>query len=135
MGKINDHLRKTFLAGIFAGVPIVVTVWIVIFVEEKTRSLFNFNIRFIGIAVAIAGIYVAGVVATSLLGKQLLHVVDHILSKLPVFGQIYSSWKQVALTPGAGGIFSHVVLVPDETGTMLMLGFTTGRGIEGAETL
>ena len=55
-----------------------------------------------------------------------------LLSHVPMVGQVYMSWKQIALTPGGTeGTFSHVVLLPDETGLMKWLGFTSRRVVEG----
>ena len=91
----------------------------------------------VGILVAIAAIYLTGLVATSLIGRYALGLLDRSLGRLPVVRQLYSGWKQIALTPGGTeGVFSKVALIPDESGQMMLLGFTSGRGIEGdPETL
>ena len=59
-------------------------------------------------------------------------MLDRVLRRVPVLRELYSAWKQVALTPGGTeGVFSHVVLIPiDETGGRHVLGFTSGRPIE-----
>jgi len=52
MSRLNNHLRKTFLAGILSAVPLAVTVFIVWYVDDKTRfitkALFNVPIPFLG---------------------------------------------------------------------------------------
>jgi uncharacterized membrane protein len=54
--------------------------------------------------------------------------------RLPVIRQLYLVWKQVALTPdGTEGTFSRVVMIPDETGFMKWMGFTSGRVVEASE--
>ena len=142
MAQLQKHVRNTFLAGVFAAVPIVVTVFILWWVESKTRPgahylLVRFfhvdrDIPFLGVVLAIAGIYLVGAITTSLLGRFVLGTIDRILLRVPVLRQVYSGWKQVALTPGGTeGIFSRVALINDEPGHSLVLGFTNGRPVEG----
>ena len=60
--------------------------------------------------------------------------IDAIIMRLPGIRLLYQGWKQIALTPGGTeGTFSRVVLIPDETGTMRLMGFCSGRIIEADE--
>lgn len=137
MQRFQQHLRDTFLAGIFAGVPIVVTIFIIIWIDAQTqifaRLIFGRSVPGLGIVVAIACIYWLGIVVRSLLGRTILASLDALLRRLPIVRPIYEAWKQVSLTPGAkGGMFARVVLVPVETGKARMLGFTSGETVEGS---
>ena len=132
----QTNIRRTFVAGIFAFVPLAVTVFIVWWIDLKTRVitvwLFHRSIPFLGVLIAVAAIYVTGMITSSLLGKFFLRVLDNILMRLPVVRQLYLGWKQIALTPGGTeGTFSRVVMIPDETGQMRMMGFTSARVVEG----
>jgi uncharacterized membrane protein len=137
--RIQTHFRQTFLAGIFAAIPIGVTVAIMVIVYVKaaviTEAIVGRHIPgvgLIGIVVAIVFIYFAGVVATTLVGRWILRIVDSILGKMPGLRVIYTAWKQIALTPsGTEGIYSNVVLIPDETGATHLIGFTNGKPLEG----
>ena len=136
MSRLNNHLRKTFLAGIFAAVPVVVTGFIIWYVDHHTRviseKLFRRSIPFVGIVVALAAIYLGGLVATTLLGKWVIGVVDKLLGRLPGFRQLYAAWKQVALTPGGGeGMFAKVVLVSEVSPHARVIGFTSGQPLAG----
>jgi uncharacterized membrane protein len=136
MISFQKHLRNTFLAGIFSVVPLAVTAFIIWWVEYHTRPisqfLFHREIPVVGILIAIGSIYGAGLVATTLLGKWVLGIIDALLLRLPIVGQIYLAWKQIALTPGGTeGVFSKVALIPNESGKTLMLGFTSARPVEG----
>ena len=136
MASFQKHLRNTFLAGIFSAVPLAVTVFIVWWVEYHTRPishfLFHRDLPFVGVAIAVGTIYAAGLLTSSLLGKWILSILDHLLLRLPVIKQIYLGWKQIALTPGGTeGIFSKVALIPNESGRTLLLGFTSARPVEG----
>ncbi len=135
MGKIKAHLQRKFLAGTLAAVPVVVTAFIVWYVDSQVRALVEVKIPFVGIAVAIVGIYALGVFVSSLFGRYLLRLLDRLLTRLPGFHDLYQTWKQIAITPDADqGMFARVVLIPDESGKSRMMGFTTARPIEGSDT-
>src|SRR5690349_10718634 len=110
MSRLQNHFRKTMLAGVFAAIPIAVTGFILWYIEGHTRSivrnLFNINIPFAGVVLAIGLIYLLGLAVTSLVGQFFLGIVDAMLSRLPVLRELYRAWKQVSLTPaGTTGIF------------------------------
>jgi len=132
----QNHFRQTFLAGVFAVVPLAVTGFIIYWINDKsmteTQWLFGRRIPFVGILIALVLIYLAGLAATTLLGRFFLRIIDRILASVPVLRTLYTAWKQVALTPGGTeGVFSKVVVIPDETGATYLLGFSNGRPIEG----
>jgi uncharacterized membrane protein len=126
------NVRTTFIAGIFAFIPLAVTAFILWWVDDKTVVFtdwfFHRRIHFLGVLLTLAAIYSTGILVNSLLGKYLLKFVDAIIMRLPGIRLLYQGWKQIALTPGGTeGTFSRVVLIPDETGTMRLMGFCSGR--------
>lgn len=133
--SIASHLRKTFLAGILAAVPVAITAFVVWYVDDRTRILgkkvLGVDLPGVGLVVAVAVIYLLGLVVTSLIGRILLKIVDRTLLRLPLLKTVYETWKHVALTPGEG-MFAKVVLVGEEGGHMSLLGFTNGVPIKGA---
>lgn len=141
MQSLQSHLRNTFLAGIFAAVPIGVTIFLLIKVDEWTRviseRLTGRSIPFLGAVIAIVALYLIGLFVTLSIGKFMLAMVDKLLGRVPLIKPLYESWKQISFTPGGGeGMFARVVLIPDETGQMRTLGFTSGQGIsEGSDTI
>jgi uncharacterized membrane protein len=139
MIDLKKHLRNTFLAGMFAAIPLAVTIFIVWYVEHATREplhqMFRINIPFIGIPITIALVYVIGLIVSSLVGRFILGTIDKILSRVPVLKELYQAWKQVTLTPGGKeGMYAKVVLVPIEGGARMM-GFTSGNCVPGDESL
>ena len=134
MGRLQNHLQRKFLAGILAAVPLAVTAFILWYVDAHLRDLVGVRIPFVGIPAALAALYLLGVFVTSLIGRYLLRAVDWTLNRLPGFKDLYRSWKQIAVSPDVdAGILAKVVLIPDESGKIRMLGFTSGRPIEGSE--
>lgn len=131
MGSLKAHLRNKLIAGLLAAIPVAVTIFIVWYVDSKARELLHVRYPFVGIAIALGAIYVLGVFVTSVVGRFVLHVFDGVIRRVPGLRDLYRSWKQVALADTQVGIFAHVVLVPDESGHMRVLGFSSGKPIEG----
>lgn len=132
MGAVRNHLRNKFLAGILAAIPVVVTVFIVWYVDSRSREILNVDKPFVGIAIAVVGVYVLGVFVTSFVGRYLITLTDHLLARLPGLKELYASWKQIALAAeGPEGLYARAALIPDDSGTMYLLGFCTGKPIEG----
>jgi uncharacterized membrane protein len=133
---MQKHLRNTFLAGIFAAVPVGVTIFLVWYVENATRQLLvravGIDMRFIGIPIAILAVYFLGLIVTSLIGRFFLRVIDRVLLRLPFLKDVYQAWKHIALTPGGKeGMYAKVVLIPGESGETRLMGFTTGDPVPG----
>jgi len=126
------HIRNKLVAGLLAGLPVAITLVIVWYVDDKARALFGVKWPLLGILVTLGGLYLLGVFVTSLVGQALLRFTDSALKHIPGLRDLYRSWKQVALTTDTDeGAFSHVVLIPDETGQMKMVAFTSGRPVVG----
>jgi uncharacterized membrane protein len=132
MGRIQVHIRNKMVAGALAAIPVAVTVFILWYVDSRARAIFGVEYPFVGILIAVAAIYLLGLFVTSLVGQFLLGLFDALIRRIPGLRDLYRSWKQVAVTTEKQeGIFAHVVLIPDETGSMRLLGFTNGHGIDG----
>jgi uncharacterized membrane protein len=132
MGAIQAHVRNKLVAGALAAIPLVVTVFILWYVDSKARAIFNVEQPFVGIAIALAGLYLLGLFVTSFVGHFVLGAVDAVLRRLPGLRDLYRSWKQVALTTDThDGIFAHVVLIPGAGLTTCVIGFTSAKGIDG----
>jgi uncharacterized membrane protein len=131
---LQAHVRNKLVAGALAAVPVAVTLFVLWYVDSKARSLLHLQWPLLGIAVALGAIYLLGLFVTSVLGQAFLGATDWILRHVPGLGDLYRTWKQVAISDphdGKLGIFAHVVLVPDDAGRGCVLGFTSGHAIEG----
>jgi uncharacterized membrane protein len=127
---MQNHFRRTFLAGAFAAIPIVVTVALVIYLEKMIAGPIQdagFYFRGLGLILALVGVYCVGLFVTSFLGRWVVKQFDHFLQKIPIFRELYKAWKQVSFTAGGGeGIYTQAVLIPDESGKLRLLAFTSG---------
>jgi uncharacterized membrane protein len=131
MQGLQTHLRNKFLAGIVAAAPIVVLVLGILWIEEHTRPLaewIGYPYPGLGIVLALAGVYLLGVVVTSLFGRVILGGFDHVLRRVPGLKLLYQAWKDVLIvSTGKKDIYSQVVLVPMPEGAGVQLGFTNGE--------
>ncbi|MFT3788095.1 MAG: DUF502 domain-containing protein [Tepidisphaeraceae bacterium] len=94
------------------------------------------NIPGLGLVIAVVGIYLVGLFVTSFVGKFFMRIVDSVLIKAPAFGDLYKAWKQITLNPpGSTGIYTKVVLVPDESGKLRMLAFCSGTPVVPGSTI
>ena len=109
MKFLVKHLKGTFIAGLFVVIPIGITIFILKFLFNFTDGILSsyldrlFSIFFhhelhvpgLGIITGAIVIYLAGLLATNVLGTQLLKLGDNLLSRIPLVSSIYSSSKQL----------------------------------------
>jgi uncharacterized membrane protein len=141
-------LRRSFIAGFFVTVPLVISVaafiWIFRLIDGFVGPLYaawlHRNVPGLGIVTTALVVLLVGALATNVIGRRLLQRTEGYLLRVPVFRTIYAPVKQliVAFSPDNEYGFKRVVLV-EETGGGFMLGFltkefTVDRG-HGAEPL
>lgn len=127
-------VRRSFIAGFFVTVPLVVSIaaliWMFRAVDGLTRGLYE---RWLGphppglgFATTAAIVLAIGALATNVIGRRLLGRGEQFLMHVPVFRTIYAPIKQliVAFSPDNESGFKRVVLV-EESGRGAVLGFLT----------
>ena len=139
-------LKRSFIAGFFVTVPLVVSVvalvWAVRFADRITSELgerlFGVPWPGLGLVATAVGILAIGALTTNVLGRRLLEKSENILQHVPLFRTIYAPVKQLisAFSPDNEFGFKRMVLIEDQ-GRGAMLGFLTkeftvdrGRGLE-----
>jgi uncharacterized membrane protein len=127
-------LRRSFIAGFFVTVPLVVSVvaivWVVRWADQLTSGLgervLGRHVPGLGIAMTALIVLAAGALATNVLGRRFLERGEQLLLHVPLFRTIYAPVKQLvsAFSPENEGGFKRVVLV-DAGDRGQMLGFLT----------
>ena len=127
-------LRRKLIAGFFVTVPLVISVaalvWVFRVVDGSMAPLFERllgrEVPGLGLLTTIVIVFVAGVIASNVIGKRILQRAEHYLLLVPVFRHIYAPIKQLiaAFSPGNEASFKRVVLV-DAPGRGAVLGFLT----------
>jgi uncharacterized membrane protein len=127
-------LRRSFIAGFFVTVPLVVSVaalvWIFGIIDRFTAPLatqvLGREVPGLGILLTLLVVLIVGAVATNVIGRRVLTRAEGWLMKIPVFRTIYAPVKQLAaaFSPDNEYGFKRVVLVDDPARGMVM-GFVT----------
>jgi uncharacterized membrane protein len=139
-------LRRTFIAGFFVTVPLIISVAAIVWIfqvidsvtEPLAEQLLGRVVPGLGVLLTAAIVLVVGAFATNVIGKRVLQRAEYYLLLVPVFKTIYAPVKQliVAFSPDNDAGFKKVVIVEDPRRGMI-LGFLTkeftldrGRGPE-----
>lgn len=129
-----NFLRRSFIAGFFVAVPLVVSVlalvWAFQFVDGLTAplvaQLFGRPVPGVGLVLTSLAILLVGMFAANVLGRRLLQRTEYLLMLVPLFRSVYAPVKQLiwAFNPQNESGFKRVVMVEDPH-RGLLLGFLT----------
>jgi uncharacterized membrane protein len=134
-------MRKYFITGLLILVPLAITLWVLnliigtmdqslLLLPERWRpeALFGFYIPGLGTILTLLVIFLTGVAARNIIGKQVVHVWEALLVRIPVVKSIYSSVKQVSdtLFSSSGNAFRKAVLVQYPREGSWTIAFQTG---------
>jgi uncharacterized membrane protein len=139
-------IRRSFIAGFFVTVPLVISVaafiWIFRLIDGFVGPFYaawlHRDVPGLGIVTTALVVLLVGALTTNVIGKQLLQRTESYLLRVPVFKTIYAPVKQlvVAFSPDNEYGFKRVVMVEDRARGFL-LGFLTkeftvdrGQGVE-----
>lgn len=132
--RVMQWLRRSFIAGFFVTVPLVVSVaafvWIFQLVDGFTSPLYARLLRRevpgLGLLTTAVGVLIIGALATNVFGKRLLQRAEGYLLKVPIFKTIYAPVKQLilAFSPDNEYGFKRVVMIEDAK-RGFVLGFLT----------
>jgi len=141
-------LRRSFIAGLFVTVPLVVSVvaivWVFRFADRLTSGLgervIGTRVPGLGLVTTAAIVLIVGAIATNMIGRRLLDRTESLLLQIPLFRTVYAPVKQLisAFSPDNEFGFKRVVLIEDAARGYLLgfltKEFTVDRG-RGPETL
>ncbi len=132
-------LRKHFLAGILVVVPLGIAIWILAWIftnidnilQPIIEGIFDRPITGLGFVVAIVLIYIIGIIAENIIGGKLIRFGESLLTRVPVFRQIYTGAKQVVEGLSGAGMnkaaFREVVFVEFPREGMQTIAFITSE--------
>lgn len=131
---MTSWLRRSFIAGFFVTVPLVISVaafiWIFRLIDGFVGPFYaawlDRDVPGLGILTTALLVLMVGALATNVIGKRVLQRGEGILLRVPVFRTIYAPVKQlvVAFSPDNEYGFKRVVLV-DQPSRGYMMGFLT----------
>ncbi len=120
------RFRRYLVAGLLVWVPLGVTLFLLKVLVDlmdqtllllpppyRPDALFGFHIPGLGILLSLAVLLVTGILAANLVGRQLVHLWESILQRIPFVRSIYSaakSFAEIVLTD-ANQSFNKVLLI------------------------
>ena len=131
----KSHIRRYLITGLLVWVPIVITVWVLLTVDNLLPSVarpeywLGVYIPGLGIILTLVVVFLTGVFAANVLGQRLVNYWERALARIPVVNSIYKGVKQVSdtlLKPG-GQAFRRALLVQWPSPGMWTIAFLTGR--------
>jgi len=134
---LGKTLRRQFIAGIIVVVPLGATILILVWIfnaidnllQPIVTNIWGHTIPGVGFGVTVVLIYIAGVIASNVLGRRLIRYGNSLIARVPVFQQLYTGIKQIVdsfSAPDKTG-FMQVVLVEFPRKGMRAIGFVTNE--------
>ena len=150
MEKVIDHLKGKFVTGLFIVIPVGITIFILKFLFSFADGILGTYLD--GFFTAISGkethfpglgmltgaviVYLAGLLATNVLGTQFLKWGDQLLSRIPLVKSIYTSSKQLTQVFKEGKTSYHrAVFVEWPRKGVRAVGFVTAEVVRDGEHL
>ena len=150
MKIVTTHLKGRFLAGLFVVIPMGITIFILKFLFNFTDGILGsyldnlfsiitgqeLHVPGLGIITGLVVIYLAGMLATNVLGTQLLKLGDDLMSRIPLVKSIYSSSKQLTKVFREGkSSYRRAVFVEWPRPGVKAVGFVTAEVVRNGERL
>lgn len=134
-------MRKYFITGLLVLVPLAITLWVLSLIINtmdqslqllperwQPAALFGFNVPGAGTLLTLLVIFLTGLLTRNFIGKQVVHVWELLLTRIPIVNSIYSSVKQVSdtLFSSSGHAFRKAVLIQYPREGAWTIAFLTG---------
>ena len=137
--KMLKKLGKIIISGFFILLPIMITVWVltVLFdfadgiLRNTVQTLTGYSIPGIGIIAIFIISFLLGLISNYILGKELIHLSEDIINKLPIVNTLYSSVKkmnEVLFLQKGKEVQRRVCAVEYPRKGIYSIGFATGEG-------
>jgi uncharacterized membrane protein len=135
--RILNTIRNQFLIGLVVAVPLVVTILVLLWLfntvdnilQPIIRIVVGSNLPGVGLVATILLIYLAGLVSSNVVGRQLIRYGENMVYRVPLVRTLYSSIKQVMENFSSNGKnnFLQVVLVEYPRRGVMSLAFVTSE--------
>lgn len=135
--RIRRKIGAQFLEGLLVVVPIVIAIWVLVWVfslidgilQPPIKAIFGRELPGVGLAIEVILIYIVGVIADNVIGSRLISWGEGLLRRVPLFRYVYtgvSEFLRRFSAPTRNGFF-QVVLVDFPKDGMKSIGFVTGE--------
>ena len=136
------RIRRWFLTGVVALLPLAVTVLIVHWIlglggrlvhllphAWRPETLFGPWAPMMGVLIAVVFILAVGAFTSYLLGARVMRLIDRMMERLPLVNTLHRATRQLlrAVLSEDAEAFQEVVLAPFPTKNTRVIGFVTGH--------
>ncbi len=132
-------LRKYFFTGIIVLLPLMITLYVLFFIFQLLdgllspflESFLGFPIPGLGALLTIVFIILVGLVATNVLGRRFISLLDRLFIRIPMVKIIYGATKQIidAFSAQPRDAWRRVALVEYPRRGLYAIGFVTGERV------
>ena len=130
------EIRNAFAAGLIVVLPVIVTVWVIVFLFKMVDGvlggiiypIIGKRIWGLGFVVTVATLIGIGFLTKNIVGHSILRYFENLFARVPLVKNIYTSSKQIvnAITlSSSASSFKKVVLVEYPRRGMFTVGFLT----------
>ena len=133
--EFKKTLKTTFLTGLFITFPLVLStialIWLFNLLDgilgPMIYQLMGHSYKGLGLIATVLGIYLVGVLATTVFGSHIIQRGEQLMLRLPIFKSFYSTFKQLgdAFSPNNRAAFKKFVLVEYPRPGVHAFGFLT----------
>lgn len=147
MKILFKHIRTKAVAGILLILPVGITLFVLQFLFKATEGIFaqpiakilshflqrEVTIPGLGVLFFLILIYVAGIIATNVVGRGFAYLTDRFFTFIPLAKSIYSAAKQLtsAFAPERRETFRQTVFVEFPKAGSYTIGFATNEFNDG----
>jgi len=135
-----QHFKNYVLRGILAIIPIAISIiairFLYIAIDKQAMGLVDeligFRVPGLGILILLVSLYIIGVVASNVIGRQFFGILEKVSSNIPIIKTTYLIGKQLVATLSLPEkqVFKRVVLVDYLKPGIWTIGFVTGSVID-----
>jgi uncharacterized membrane protein len=140
MKKFMNHVKRYIIRGVIAIIPLALTYFVLRFlymtIDKRIMGLIDdligLSIPGFGLILMLIILYIIGITASNLVGKQIFALIERITNRIPIIRTTYQIGKQISVTLllPEKQVFKRAVLVDFLKPGIWTVGFVTGEIID-----
>ena len=140
MMKLMIHIKRYIIRGTIAIIPLALTYVVLRFlyiaIDKRIMGVIDdfigFSIPGFGLILILIILYIVGVIASNIVGRQIFGVIERITNRIPLIRTTYQVGKQISVTLSLPEkqVFKRAVLVDFLKPGIWTVGFVTGEIID-----
>ncbi len=140
MNSIVSHIKRYIFRGLLAIIPLALSLLAIMFLYNAIdrrvvvifEKFFGFSFPGLGILILLIILYILGLLASNIMGRQIFKLIENVTKRIPLIGATYRVGKRLGetLSLPEKQVFKKVVLVNYIKPGAWTVGFVTGSVID-----